>query len=158
MRVALAALGFGAGFGFVLAWARLHDPDVIDAMLRLRELDVFLLMGAAIVTGALGTRLLRAGGVRAWADGRPVAWRTVAPRRAHVIGAAIFGLGWSLSNACPGPVAVQIGRGEMSGLFTAVGLLAGIAARDALTARTAARSPAPPVETAMTGAGSAARG
>jgi uncharacterized membrane protein YedE/YeeE len=108
-------------------------------------------MGAAIATATIGTRLLKAARARARVDGTPVTWRTLKPTRSHVIGSAIFGLGWSLSNACPGPVAVQLGRGEWSALFTALGLMAGIALRDAIAARTAARTAplAPAVESGM---------
>ncbi|HUH91714.1 MAG TPA: hypothetical protein VL742_01045 [Casimicrobiaceae bacterium] len=50
---------FGIGFGFVLGWSRLTDYDVIHDMLLLRSFDVFLIMGAAVATAAVGARLLR---------------------------------------------------------------------------------------------------
>jgi len=140
VKANLATLGFGAAFGFVLGWARLAEPEVIYAMLRFREPDVYLLMGSAIATAAIGSGLLRRGGARTLVGGTPVSWRTFAPTRDHVMGSAVFGLGWSLSCTCPGPVAVQISRGEASGLFTAAGMLIGIAIRDAMRAR-ASRSP-----------------
>lgn len=156
MRVRLAALAFGAGFGFVLGWARLHEPDVILAMITFHEPDVFLLMGAAIATAFVGTRILRARGVRCWADGTPVTWKTLVPTRNHVIGSVLFGFGWGVANTCPGPIAVQIGRGQWAGAFTAVGLMLGIALRDFAATRAArpssAASPAPAVETAMSAA------
>ena len=136
-KLNLAAMVFGLGFGFVLGWARLGNPDVIYSMLRLREPDVFLLMGSAIATAAVGARLLRARGAQALIGGMPVSWKTLAPTRNHVVGSLLFGLGWSVANTCPGPIAVQLGRGEFSGGFTAVGLLAGIALRDAASARAA---------------------
>lgn len=131
MKERLAVMAFGAGFGFVLGWARLNDPDVIYAMLRLQDPYVFLIMGSAIATASLGVRLLRATHARDLLDGAPVSWRTAMPTRDHVVGSIFFGLGWSIACTCPGPIAVQIGRGEISGVFTALGLLAGIALRDA---------------------------
>jgi uncharacterized membrane protein YedE/YeeE len=131
MKERLAVLLFGVGFGFVLGWARLNDPDVIYAMLRLREPYVFLIMGSAIATATLGVRLLRARQARAVLDGSPVSWRIAMPTRDHVLGSILFGLGWSISCTCPGPITVQIGRGEISGAFIAIGLLSGIAIRDA---------------------------
>ena len=139
MKANLATLGFGAAFGFVLGWARLAEPEVIYAMLRFREPDVYLLMGSAIATAAIGSALLKRGGARTLA-GDPVSWRTLAPTRDHVIGSAVFGVGWSLSCTCPGPIAVQISRGEVSGLFIAAGMLIGIAMRDAMQAG-ASRTP-----------------
>jgi uncharacterized membrane protein YedE/YeeE len=160
MRRALAVLAFGAGFGFLLGWARLADPDVIHAMLRLDELDVYLLMGSAIGVATIGVRVLKARRARAWVDGAPITWTTLPPQRHHVVGSVLFGLGWSLSNACPGPIAVQLGRGEWSAIFTTLGFMGGIALRDAVVTRASATSVAAPrrpaalvpaVEVAMSG-------
>ncbi len=130
MKHVIASLLGGVGFGFVLGWARLTEPDTIYDMLRLREPDVFLLMGSAIVTGAIGVRLLRRGGARTLAGGEPVSWKTLPANRDHVIGSMLFGLGWSIACTCPGPVAAMIGRGQWSGAFVALGLFSGIALRD----------------------------
>lgn len=135
MRHVIACLLGGVGFGFVLGWARLTEPDTIYDMLRLREPDVFLLMGSAIVTGALGVRLLRRSGARTLTSSEPVTWKTLPASRDHVIGSMLFGLGWSLACTCPGPTAAMIGRGQWAGLFTALGLFTGIALRDAHKAR-----------------------
>jgi uncharacterized protein len=117
----------GIGFGFVLGWARLTDYDVIHRMLLLRELDVFLMMGAAMATAAIASRLLRAAGARTLAGGAPVAWSITRPTREHVIGSMIFGAGWAIAGTCPGPVAAQLGRGQFATLFAVVGILCGVA-------------------------------
>ena len=135
MRHVLACLIAGVGFGFVLGWARLTNPDTIYDMLRLREPDVFLLMGSAIVTGAIGVRLLRGSRARTLVGGEPVSWKTLPASRDHVVGSMLFGLGWSIACTCPGPTAAMIGRGQWAGLFTALGLFSGIALRDAHKAR-----------------------
>ena len=142
MRTRLATLAFGALFGFTLGWARLMEPETIYRMLRLMEPDVFLLMGAAIATATIGTRLLRRGRARTWFACEPVTWRTLSPGRHHVVGSVLFGLGWSIACTCPGPAMVQIGRGEVSGLFTAAGIMMGIAIRDATRARAPGSQPA----------------
>lgn len=145
MKANLATIAFGALFGFVLGWARLAEPQVIDRMLRLVEPDVFLLMGAAIATAAIGAQLLRRSGARTWIGAQPVTWRTLPVGPHHLIGSILFGLGWSIACTCPGPAAVQIGRGEISGLFIAAGLMIGIALRDAVrTARRRAAERAAP--------------
>ena len=100
-------------------------------MLRLMEPDVFLIMGSGIATATIGTRLLRRGRARAWAGGEPVSWKTALPERRHVVGSILFGVGWSIACVCPGPAAVLMGRGEISGFVTAAGMMIGIAIRDA---------------------------
>lgn len=117
----------GVGFGFVLGWARLTDYDVIHRMLLLREFHVFMMMGAAMVTAAIAARLLRSAGARALVGGAPIAWSATQPTRNHIVGSMIFGAGWAIAGTCPGPVAAQLGRGQLAALFTLAGALCGVA-------------------------------
>jgi len=43
-----------------------------------------------------------------------------------VAGALIFGAGWAISDACPGPTAAQLGQGIGWSLFTIAGVVTGI--------------------------------
>lgn len=116
----------GFGIGFVFAWAGLSDPAVIRDMLLLRDPHVFLLMGSAIVVAGIGARLLRATGVRSLAGHDAIAWTVETPQPRHVAGSLLFGAGWSLAGTCPGPVAVMVGEGHLSGLLVVAGLIAGV--------------------------------
>ena len=55
-----------------------------------------------------------------------MAWAPEAPRRRHVVGSLIFGVGWAVADACPGPIATQVGQGVLWSLFTITGVVAGI--------------------------------
>jgi hypothetical protein len=116
----------GVAFGFVLGWARLTDYDVIHKMLLWQEPDVFLLMGSAMATGFVGLRVLRRFGARTVAGAQPVNWRVERPEWKHVAGSVAFGIGWSIACTCPGPALAQVGRGQLAGLFTSLGLLVGV--------------------------------
>ena len=48
------------------------------------------------------------------------------PTRRHLAGAAIFGLGWGIADACPGPIAAQVGQGIGWGLATFAGVIIGV--------------------------------
>ena len=48
------------------------------------------------------------------------------PERRHVTGALIFGVGWGVSDACPGPIATQLGQGIGWALWTLTGVLLGV--------------------------------
>jgi uncharacterized membrane protein YedE/YeeE len=62
--------------------------------------------GTAIVaTSTLGLWLLRRARARAVLTGEPVAWTRDLPGRPHVVGSVIFGVGWAVADACPGPIA-----------------------------------------------------
>ncbi len=141
MRSRWIAVPFGVAFGFLIAWGHLTDPQVIRSMLLLREADVFLLMGSAMAVGATGAHLLRAFGARSLVGREPITWTRTRPGRNHVIGSIIFGLGWSIACTCPGPIAAQLGAGQLAALFTGTGLLVGIGLRGWQAARTKATPP-----------------
>jgi uncharacterized protein len=126
-RLPLAAAGFGVVFGFVLAWSRLSDPDVIRRALLLEEAYLYLLMATAVPVGFIGARLLRRARARAILTGERVGWTTVRPDRGHVTGSVIFGTGWAISASCPGPIAAQLGQGVFWSLFTMLGIAVGVA-------------------------------
>jgi uncharacterized membrane protein YedE/YeeE len=96
-------------------------------MLLLQEPHVFLVMGAAIVTAAVGSHVLRATGQRPLVTGESIGWTTSRVQRRHVAGSAIFGAGWSVACTCPGPIAAMVGQGRLTGLIVGAGLIAGIA-------------------------------
>jgi uncharacterized protein len=126
MKPRLAALGLGAVFGVAMSWGQFVDPDRIRDMLLLRDPYLYLMMGTAVAVGLLGTRLLRRLGTRALLTGDPVGWNTTRPARRHVVGAAIFGVGWAVADTCPAPIAAQLAQGALWSLFTFAGVLVGI--------------------------------
>jgi len=105
------AAGFGVVFGFVLSWTGLADPSFIHKMLSLQTAYPYLLMATSIALTLTATRLLARGRAHALLTHEPVRWSTLKPERRHVIGGSLFGLGWAMSSACPGPVAAQLGQG-----------------------------------------------
>ena len=127
---------FGTGFGFVLAAANLHEYDTIHKMLRLEEIDVFLLMG-----GAIGTSLP----LLWWLErrrantliGGPLLLSRSKPRREHVVGGALFGVGWAVSGTCPAPALVMLVSGAGLAAVTITGLFVGLNLRDAHVRRNA---------------------
>lgn len=123
----VAGLLFGIGFGFVLGWSRLTDYNVIHEMLLLHRFDVFMMMGAAVATAAVAARVLRASGARSLIGHEPITWSVTKFTRNHLVGGMIFGAGWAVSGTCPGPVAAQLGRGQLAALFTLSGIFFGVA-------------------------------
>jgi uncharacterized protein len=124
MKLRLAALALGAVAGFTFSWARLTDPNTFHRMLSLDSARIYLLMGAAVAVAFVGARLLR--GRRTLLTGEPIGWTTAQPTRGHLIGSVLFGLGWGISEACPGPTAAQLGAGRVLALAVAGGVLAGV--------------------------------
>ena len=136
MKLRLAALVLGVVSGFTVSWARMTDPRTFHAMLSLDSPRIYLLMGSAVAVAFIGARLLR--GRRALLTGEPIDWAAARPTRSHILGSALFGIGWGISEACPGPAAAAIGAGRVLALAVAAGVLVGVKLQPAL-ARAAER-------------------
>ncbi len=126
MRIRVAAVLLGVGFGFLLSWSRLSDPRAIRQMLLLQNGYFWWMFFTAVGVAFVGCRLLRRARWRALLTGQPVSLTTMRPGRRHVVGSALFGVGWSVSDSCPGPIAAQLGEGLVWSVFTILGVGIGI--------------------------------
>ena len=132
-----AGLLFGAGFGFLLAAAGLNRYDVIHNMLRLKDIQPYLIMGSAMVVAMPILFVLERRGWTTPLGGKLALTRArVAPK--NIYGGAVFGAGWAVAGTCPGPALAMLASGAFSALFVMAGLVAGILFRDAVVARGAA--------------------
>src|SRR4051812_14469627 len=126
MRVRLAACAFGALFGFLISWGQFSDPDRIRDMLLLRDAYLYLMMFSAIAVAGAGTLLLRRRRARALLTGERISIERTRPERRHIVGAAIFGLGWAVADSCPAPIAAQLTQGVWWSLCTIAGIFIGV--------------------------------
>ena len=130
MRLRLAALVLGVVSGFTLSWARMTDPRTFHAMLSLDSPRIYLLMGSAVAVAFVGARLLR--GRRSLLTGERINWVRARPTRSHIGGSVVFGIGWGISEACPGPTAAALGGGRVLALAVAAGVVVGVKLQPAL--------------------------
>jgi uncharacterized membrane protein YedE/YeeE len=122
----LAALVVGFVFGLTLSWSGMTDPDVLRDGLLFKDFYLFGFFLSALATAFLGLRVLKVLQARAVLTGEPVSWTAVAPERRHVVGSLLFGAGWAIADACPGPIAAQLGQGVFWSVATAAGLMLGV--------------------------------
>jgi uncharacterized membrane protein YedE/YeeE len=118
MRPRLVALPVGVVFGVVLSWSGMTSPDVIRGALLFEDSYLFLFFASAVATASIGLLLLRRAG--------RVTWTPERIERRHVTGSLIFGVGWGVADACPGPIMTQIGQGIAWGLPLLAGVLLGV--------------------------------
>ena len=126
MRAGLAGGLVGVVFGVTLSWTGMSSPEVLREALLLDNAYLYLFFASAVGTSTVGLWLLRRARVRALLTGEPVAWARKRPQRNHVVGSVIFGVGCGVADACPGPIATQVGQGVLWSLFTIAGVVAGI--------------------------------
>ena len=126
MSTRVAAALIGVVFGVVLSWSGMTSPVIIREGLLFQDPYLFLFFAGAMLTAFAGLRILRVRAPRALLTGETVQWETVQPERRHIVGSVLFGIGWGLAGACPGPIATQLGQGIAWGVPTSIGLVFGI--------------------------------
>jgi uncharacterized membrane protein YedE/YeeE len=102
----------GIVFGTVLTKAEVISWFRIQEMFRFQSFYMYGVIASALAVAATSLALIRRFGVRTLA-GEEI---TVAPKvfgtgRRYWIGGTVFGLGWALTGACPGPLVALIGSG-----------------------------------------------
>ena len=119
----LRYLLLGIGFGFVLTKAEAISWFRIQEMFRFQSFHMYGMIMSAVLVGIVSVQLIKRFKARTL-TGNPI---IIAPKQFHwgiVIGGTIFGLGWALVGACPGPLYALTGSGVW---VMAVGLLAAVA-------------------------------
>jgi len=107
----VAPLAIGFGFGWFLQKGGLSRYETIVNVFRFRDLTVLKFLLSAVVTAAIGIRLLDVLGVAAEVPIPPTAIA------GNLLGGVVFGVGMSLSGFCPGTVAAGAGEGRLDYLI-----------------------------------------
>jgi uncharacterized membrane protein YedE/YeeE len=104
----------GTLFGIVMAKSEAFSWFRIQEMFRFQSFHMYGIIGTAVTLGVIGVALIKKFNLRD-IKGNPI---TFFPKEKsivrYLIGGTIFGLGWALSGACPGPMVVNIGYGYLS--------------------------------------------
>ena len=115
----------GVAFGFVAIKAEIVSWYRVQEMFRFQSFHMYGIIGSAVLVAALSVWLIKRFEVRT-ISGEEI---TFAPKdpgwRRYLMGGTIFGLGWALVGACPGPIFALIGAGIPAMLVVFVGALLG---------------------------------
>ena len=114
----------GMLFGIILVKAEVISWFRIQEMFRLESFHMYGVIGSAIVTAMLGVMLIKKMGWRSM-NGEEIVIRKKPFNLGNIIGGLIFGLGWAITGACPGPLFAQIGSGFTVVIVTFISATAG---------------------------------
>jgi uncharacterized protein len=120
----LKDLFVGIFFGFVLTKGEAISWYRIQEMFHFQGFHMYGIFMTAIPTGALSLFLIRKFHLKS-ADGEQIVMPVKKFDRGVVFGSLIFGFGWALTGACPGPIYAQIGSGVTVVTITLLAALAG---------------------------------
>lgn len=118
-------LVFGTVFGWTLSRSGAADYDFIQKMFLFQDFQLYGIMGVAVVVTAPGIWLLKRRGKTL--SGQAVDLGEKPSHRGNIVGGILFGVGWSITGMCPGPILVNIGEGKLCALAAFAGTLAGAA-------------------------------
>lgn len=104
-------LVLGTLFGIVMAKSEAMSWYRIQEMFRFQSFHMYGIIGTAVILGVIGVALIKKYNLRDF-QGNPITFHPKEKSIArYLFGGTIFGLGWALSGACPGPMVVNIGYG-----------------------------------------------
>lgn len=119
-RFLFAGIFFGIVLtkGEAISWYRMQE------MFHFQSFHMFGIFMTAIPVGALSIFLIKRFHAKA-ANGEPIAIPDKQFHKGIVIGSLIFGFGWALTGACPGPLYAQVGSGVLVTIVTLLFALLG---------------------------------
>lgn len=114
----------GILFGIVFVKAEIISWFRIQEMFRLQSFHMYGVIGSAVVVGMLSVWLIKRFQIKTL-SGEPVEFHPKTFNKGQIYGGLLFGLGWAITGACPGPLFAQIGSGYVVVLVTLLSAVAG---------------------------------
>lgn len=120
IKYAIVGILFGIVFtkAEVISWFRIQE------MFRLQSFHMYGVIGTAVVVGMLSVWLIKRFNIKT-IYGEKIEFYPKKFNKGQIIGGLIFGLGWAMTGACPGPLFVQIGSGALVVVVVLLSAIAG---------------------------------
>jgi uncharacterized protein len=115
----------GILFGIILTKSEAVSWYRIQEMFRFQSIFMYGIIGTAVISGIILVAVIKRFHLKD-TDGQPIQFPEKDKRwKKYLIGGSIFGMGWALTGACPGPIFVLLGQGYTVMLIVIAGALAG---------------------------------
>ncbi len=114
----------GIAFGIVFVKAEIISWFRIQEMFRLTSFHMYGVIGTAVVVGVISVFLIKKLGIQTLA-GEDINFVPKVFTKGQIYGGLLFGFGWAMTGACPGPLYAQIGSGFGVVAVTLLSALAG---------------------------------
>ncbi|MGO3183230.1 MAG: DUF6691 family protein [Aequorivita sp.] len=118
-------LAIGIFFGIIMfkseaaSWFRIYE------MFQFGSFHMYGIIGSALAIGVIGVQIIKRNNIKTLDGGEMNLHPKKRSVARYLIGGIIFGLGWALAGACPGPMYVLAGAGYASMLIVIFGALLG---------------------------------
>ena len=120
----LKYLVLGTLFGIILTKSEVISWFRIQEMFRFQSFHMYGVIGSAILVGMLSIQLIKRNRLRSL-SGEPITLADKKFNHGVWLGGFLFGLGWAITGACPGPLFAQLGSGSGAAAVLILAALAG---------------------------------
>ena len=114
----------GIIFGIVFVKAEIISWFRIQEMFRFQSFHMFGVIGTAVVVGLISVQLIKKLNIKTL-SGDSISINPKTYTKGTIIGSLLFGFGWAITGACPGPLFAEIGSGFFSIFVTLLSAIAG---------------------------------
>jgi uncharacterized membrane protein YedE/YeeE len=114
----------GMLFGIVFVKAEIISWFRIQEMFQLQSFHMFGVIGTAVFVGIVSVAIIKKYNIKTIQGEKII----IVPKpfsKGQIYGSLLFGLGWAMTGACPGPIFAQIGTGLISGFVILASALLG---------------------------------
>src|SRR6188768_1605029 len=114
----------GILFGIILLKAEVISWFRIQEMFRLQSFHMYGVIGSAVVVGIISVFIIRKWNIKT-IYGESIIFHPKQFNKGQIYGGLLFGLGWAITGACPGPLFALIGSGATVIAVTLLSAIAG---------------------------------
>lgn len=114
----------GMLFGITFVKAEIVSWFRIQEMFRFQSFHMYGVIGTAVVVGAISVWLIKKFNIKT-IYGERIEFHPKKFNKGQIYGGLIFGLGWAMTGACPGPLFAQVGTGAFVILLSILSAIAG---------------------------------
>ena len=114
----------GMFFGVLLIKSEVVSWFRIQEMFRLQSFHMFGIMGSALMVGMISIFLIKRFKIKT-INNEPIHIPPKKFNKGMIYGGLLFGFGWAITGACPGPLFAQIGTGATVVIVTFLSAIAG---------------------------------
>ena len=109
-KIKYLVLGFI--FGIILIKAEVVSWFRIQEMFHFQSFHMYGVIGSAVFVGIISILIIKKFNIKTF-DGEPIQIESKSFSKGNIIGGLIFGFGWALTGACPGPLYALVGSGAL---------------------------------------------
>ena len=114
----------GIVFGILMIKSEVVSWYRIQEMFRFQSFHMYGVLGSAVITGMISILVIKKFNIKT-INGEKIAFKRRQFHKGQIFGGLLFGFGWAITGACPGPLFAQLGTGVTVVIVSILSAIAG---------------------------------